>query len=176
MIIDPHCTRLIGRSLILPNYRPGRLFTRQAQWWTPQGDIMHHGCKVVSRHTGELLWINVLDDPADAIRFKQAFDNGQRPYGCPGFDTGVVCLVFTSTSFTSGTGSWTVPSGVSSTELLVVGGGGGGASGGTGSGGGAGGVARSASYGVTPADSLGYTVGGGGATQTTAGKIGRAHV
>lgn len=63
-----------------------------------------------------------------------------------------------------GGGTWTVPGGVSSVELLVVGGGGGGAGQGVGGGGGGGGggVYYKAAYAVTPGSSIAFTVGAGG--------------
>ncbi len=63
-----------------------------------------------------------------------------------------------------GGGTWTVPSGVSSVELLVVGGGGGGAGQGAGGGGGGGGggVYYKAAHAVTPGSSIAFTVGAGG--------------
>jgi hypothetical protein len=74
---------------------------------------------------------------------------------------------YTFESFTSST-SWTVPSGVTSVEYLVVGGGGGGGgahqgvgSGGSGGGGGSGGY-RTGTLSVTPSDSLTVTIGSGG--------------
>ncbi len=77
-------------------------------------------------------------------------------------------------SFTTvGTTSWTVPTGVTSVDYLVVGGGGGGAKGGyyysdgngTGSGGGGGGAGGvlTGTLSVTPGNGLGVTVGAGGA-------------
>jgi len=76
----------------------------------------------------------------------------------------------TSQSFTStGSGTFSVPSGVTAVEVLVVagGGGGGGANGqnGTdgGGGGGAGGLVYASAYPVTPGGSVSYTVGAGGA-------------
>lgn len=64
-------------------------------------------------------------------------------------------------AFTSGSGSWTVPGGVKSVEVLVVGGGGAGL--GYGGGGGAGGFYFTNSYIVTPGSSLAVTVGSGAA-------------
>jgi hypothetical protein len=75
----------------------------------------------------------------------------------------------TQTVFTNvGTTTWTVPSGVTSVQVLVLagGGGGGGASGGRvytcGGGGGAGGVVYNASYTVIPNTTITVTVGNGG--------------
>ena len=78
-----------------------------------------------------------------------------------------------SQSFTSvGSTSWSVPTGVTSVEALVVAGGGGGGTrnsgpgtGGTdgGSGGGAGGLVYNPSFPVSPGGSVSVTVGGGGA-------------
>jgi len=67
----------------------------------------------------------------------------------------------TVTKFTSGSGNFTVPNGVTELEVLVVAGGGGGGS--IGGGGGGGGVVYNKSYQVTPGSSVPYTVGGGGA-------------
>lgn len=63
-----------------------------------------------------------------------------------------------------GGGTWAVPAGVSSVELLVVGGGGGGAGQGVGGGGGGGGggVYYKAAHAVTPGTSIAFTVGAGG--------------
>ncbi len=66
----------------------------------------------------------------------------------------------TVATFTSGTGTWTIPDGVTNIEVLVVGGGGGAWSDGFQSGSGAGGMYYSASYAVTPG-SIGITVGAG---------------
>lgn len=68
------------------------------------------------------------------------------------------------TTVTSGT--WTVPSGVTELEVLVVAGGGGGGYE-MGGGGGAGGVIYNRSYTVTPGQVISYTVGGGGAGRTS---------
>jgi len=74
-------------------------------------------------------------------------------------------------SFTSGSGTFSVPTGVSAVQVLVVAGGGGGGtrnagpgSGGTdgGSGGGAGGLVDAPSYPVSPGGSVSWSVGGGG--------------
>ena len=64
-------------------------------------------------------------------------------------------------TFTSGSGSFSVPSGVTSVQVLVVGGGG---TGGhqVGGGGGAGGFVEAPSYPVTPGGSVPYSVGAGG--------------
>lgn len=67
----------------------------------------------------------------------------------------------TVVTFTSGSGTWTVPDGVSSVEVLVVGGGGG--SDGWSGGSGAGGMYYTGSYGVTPGAGMTVTVGAGGA-------------
>lgn len=64
-------------------------------------------------------------------------------------------------SFVNGSGSWTVPAGVVSAELLVVGGGGGGGS--THGGGGSGGrVVHQTNATLTPGNSVNYTIGNGG--------------
>jgi hypothetical protein len=73
--------------------------------------------------------------------------------------------------FTSGSGTWTVPSGVISIDYLVVGGGGGGGAGsGTGAGGGGGGGSvKTGTLSVTPGDGISYVVGNGGLGGTTPG-------
>lgn len=75
-----------------------------------------------------------------------------------------------------GSGTWTVPDGISSVEVLVIGGGGGGAgSNTTGSGprggGGAGGFIWRPHYAVTAGQSIAYTVGGGGNGGTGSGEV-----
>lgn len=66
------------------------------------------------------------------------------------------------TTYTStGSGSFSVPSGITAVEVLVIAGGGGGGST-NGGGGGAGGLVYAPSYPVTPGGSISYTVGGGG--------------
>lgn len=73
-------------------------------------------------------------------------------------------LVRWSYDGSSNNNTWTVPTGVTSVELLVVGGGGGGAinSNGNGRSGGGGGAYYTASYSVTPDDTLNVAVGAGG--------------
>lgn len=70
-----------------------------------------------------------------------------------------------ATFTTTGTTSWTAPSGVTSVQYLVVGGGGGGGNGydNGGGGGGGGGMVRTGTLSVTPGTSYTVTVGGGGA-------------
>ena len=68
----------------------------------------------------------------------------------------------TTITFTSGSGTWTVPGGVNSIQLLCVGGGGSGEAAGGGNGGGGGGVISRASYSVTPGVGISYAVGTGG--------------
>ena len=65
-----------------------------------------------------------------------------------------------ATFSTAGTGTWTIPAGVSSVEVLVVGGGGGGSVWAGGSGGG--GMYYTSSYAVTPGSVMAITVGVGG--------------
>ncbi|MFA5247978.1 MAG: PKD domain-containing protein [Patescibacteria group bacterium] len=69
---------------------------------------------------------------------------------------------------TTGTTTWTVPTGVSNVEYLVVAGGGSGGLNG-GAGGGAGGFRNNTSYSVTSGNSLAVIVGAGGATKITNG-------
>lgn len=75
----------------------------------------------------------------------------------------------------SGTGTWTVPAGVSSIQYMIVGGGGGGGAGNSSSagGGGAGALYETTEpFNVTAGTTISATVGSGGATQTTAGAAG----
>jgi hypothetical protein len=78
--------------------------------------------------------------------------------------TAVTPNSLTRPSFMSGSGTWTVPAGVTSVNYLVVGGGGGGGGGvSTGAGGGGGGGSvKTGTLSVTPGDELTYTVGAGG--------------
>lgn len=71
----------------------------------------------------------------------------------------------------AGSGTWTIPAGVTQMEVLVVGGGGGGAAGGTWSadGGGGGGLTYHSTYNVTSGNSVSVTVGAGGAARTSYG-------
>ena len=68
---------------------------------------------------------------------------------------GSVALANTATLTSSGT--WTVPAGITSVDVLVVAGGGGGA-GNAGGGGGAGGVVRNTAYSVTPGATISLTI------------------
>lgn len=71
-----------------------------------------------------------------------------------------------SVEYTSGSGNWTVPTGVEFVDVLIVGGGGGGSqdsSGGKGGGGGGGETVTLRGFKVTPGDSIAYVVGSGGA-------------
>lgn len=72
-------------------------------------------------------------------------------------------------TYSSGSGSWTVPDGVTSITLLLIGGGGGGASAGGGGGGGGGGSISRTSYSVTPFSSISYSVGAGGFPDSNGG-------
>jgi hypothetical protein len=73
----------------------------------------------------------------------------------------------TYTTYTTGSGDFTVPAGVSEVEVLVVAGGGGAGgsdgTGQTGGGGGGGGVVHHADLSTTPAATIAYSVGAGGA-------------
>jgi hypothetical protein len=70
----------------------------------------------------------------------------------------------TYTSYTSGSGTWTAPTGVSSVWVMVQAGGGGGGGSGVngGGGGGAGGMVEHTSYPVSPGTGYSYSVGGAG--------------
>lgn len=81
----------------------------------------------------------------------------------------------TTTTYNSGSGNFTVPSGVTSVQIEVWGGGGGGGGGGAGSGsngasgGGGGGYCKKNALTVTPGDLIAYVVGAGGVTGATGG-------
>jgi hypothetical protein len=129
-------------DMIGTEYRAGRLWlssdrNRSVQWWMGQGDKTNWKVCIYSRRTAHLLWQRPFDKLTDALLFKARFDLRER-IDCPSFDVDVDCYVFTVDSFTStGTSSWSVPTGVTSiTEYLVIAGGGGGGS--VGGGGGAG--------------------------------------
>ncbi|CAB4595968.1 unannotated protein [freshwater metagenome] len=64
--------------------------------------------------------------------------------------------------FKSGTNTWTVPSGVTSSSILLIAGGGAGGSGAWGGGGGAGGVVYDASYALTSGSTYSLSIGAGG--------------
>jgi hypothetical protein len=71
------------------------------------------------------------------------------------------------TTFTAtGSGTWTVPSGVNQVSIVLVGGGGGAGGGGNGGGGGGGALARANNVPVTPGYNINYYVGSGGALGT----------
>lgn len=76
----------------------------------------------------------------------------------------------TVVQFTAGSGTWTIPSGVSEVELLVVGGGGGSYDDQFQSGSGAGGLYYSSSFAVTPGD-IAVTVGAGGVQGTGSSSV-----
>ena len=82
--------------------------------------------------------------------------------------------------FTSGTGTWTVPAGITSISLVVIGAGGNGIQfGGTVSGGGGGGLAYKNNIAVTPGQSISYgvsTPAGGGGPSTTSVTVGSLSV
>ena len=84
-----------------------------------------------------------------------------------------------SLTYSGGSYSWTTPSGVTSTKLLVVGGGGSGGSSFAGAGGGAGGYVYHESYSLSLASNYSITVGDGGtaaSTHETAGRNGSSSV
>lgn len=64
--------------------------------------------------------------------------------------------------FKSGTNTWTVPSGVTSSSILLIAGGGAGGSGAWGGGGGAGGVVYDSSYALTSGNTYSLSIGAGG--------------
>ena len=86
----------------------------------------------------------------------------------------------TTDTYNSGSGNWTVPSGVTSVQIEVWGGGGGGGGGGAGSGsngasgGGGGGYCKKNALTVTPGDLIAYVVGAGGVTDPGGGDLATA--
>lgn len=68
--------------------------------------------------------------------------------------------------FKSGTNSWTVPSGVTSSSIVLIAGGGAGGSGAFGGGGGAGGVVYDSTYALTSGNTYSLSVGAGGSAGT----------
>ncbi|MFO7676948.1 MAG: DUF2341 domain-containing protein [Thermoplasmatota archaeon] len=86
-------------------------------------------------------------------------------------DDGVIWRI---QELTTGNGEWTVPSGVTEIDILVVGGGGGAGRGGTSTnnnagGGGAGGLIFIENYSVVPDTDISYILGSGGAASTATG-------
>ena len=77
-------------------------------------------------------------------------------------------LITGSQTYTSGSGTWTVPDGVTSVNVYVIGGGAGGSNSAS-YGGGGGGCAYSPSFSVTPGASLAYSVGAGGSATVAGG-------
>ncbi len=147
-----------------------------------KNDIAILGFKVAAN--GSLSKYNLADQAIDAFEDATGIDtsastNEQRD--ASNYYSGWAAGSPTTTSFTTvETTTWTVPTGVTEAEYLVVGGGGGG-SGGTGGvnfgGGGAGGVVKAASgFTVVPAASLTVTVGAGGTATTGAGNAGGSSV
>ena len=96
-----------------------------------------------------------------------ASDSSYAPTAGTAYSLTVAAPVITSYTST-GSGTFTVPSGISAVDVLVVGGGGSGGGAGSddtgGGGGGAGGLIYRPAFPVTPGGSISYTVGGGGAT------------
>jgi len=85
--------------------------------------------------------------------------------------TSAAALGVNAQVYTSGTGNFTIPAGVTKLKITVVGGGGGSAgsvSGNTGGGGGGGGAAIKWLTGLTPGNTLSYSVGTGGTAGTSA--------
>lgn len=89
--------------------------------------------------------------------------------------SGLTCTTTTSGGYVintfTGSGTWTVPSGVTSVDYLVVAGGGGGG-GRMGGGGGAGGLLSGTNYSITSGASISITIGAGGAGGGASGTVG----
>jgi len=92
----------------------------------------------------------------------------------PTFQAATGSAIATMDVKTSGSSTaWTIPAGVTKVRITVVGGGGSGAVDGSGGGGGAGGgAAIKVLTGLTPGNTLTYTVGAGGTTSSTTGGTG----
>jgi hypothetical protein len=126
-----------------------------------QTDIAILGFKVAAN--GSLAKYDLVDQTIDAFEDASGVDasgstneirNASNYYS--GAQAGSVLNAYTSSS-----GNWTCPAGVTDIEVLVVSGGGGGA--GLGGGGGAGGVVHDSSRTVVPANTYAYSIGSGGA-------------
>lgn len=124
-------------------------------------DIALLGFKVAAN--GSLAKYNLVDQTIDAFEDASGIDasastnevrDSSNYYS--GSLTGSVL-----NAYTSGSGNFTAPAGVTSVEVLVVAGGGGG--GGLGGGGGAGGVVHHTGYTTVPTNTYAYSVGTGGA-------------
>ena len=90
-----------------------------------------------------------------------------RRFTVPGFGTGGSSPAPAATSYTAvqvftGSTTWTPPSGVTSTDYLIIGGGGGGGGHASGGGGGAGGYREGLGLSVTSGQSYSLVVGAGG--------------
>ena len=131
-----------------------------------QDDIALLGFKVAAN--GSLARYDLVDQSIDAFEDASGVDaaastneirDSSKYYS--GSQAGSVLNVYTSSS-----GTWTCPAGVTDVEVLVVSAGGGGA--GIGGGGGGGGVVHDASRTVVPTTGYAYSVGTGGAGATYA--------
>ncbi len=95
--------------------------------------------------------------------------------------SGIVIFSYTpsggslTVSSITATGTFTIPTGVSQTDVLIVGGGGGSGSGSSAGGGGGGGVLRHTTFGVTAGDTWDITIGPGGAANTNGTDTTLAH-
>ena len=131
-----------------------------------QGDIAILGFKVAAN--GSLAKYDLVDQTIDDFQDASGVDasastdeirNASNYYS--GAQAGSVL-----NAYTSGSGTWTCPAGVTDVEILAVAAGGGG--GGLGGGGGGGGVVHDASRTVVPTTGYAYSVGSGGAGGTYA--------
>jgi hypothetical protein len=106
--------------------------------------------------------VDQFEDSTGVASFTDCARNSDGEYVSTG-ETGSA----TYTTYTTGSGDFTVPAGVSEVEVLVVAGGGGAGgsdgTGQTGGGGGGGGVVHHATLATTPAGTIAYAVGAGGA-------------
>ena len=106
--------------------------------------------------------VDQFEDSTGVASFTDCARNADGEYVSTGIEGSA-----TYTTYTTGSGDFTVPAGVTSVEALVVAGGGGGGgsdgSGQTAGGGGGGGVVHHATLATTPAATIAYAVGTGGA-------------
>lgn len=127
-----------------------------------QSDIALLGFKVAAN--GSLAKYNLVDQTVDDFQDASGIDaSGSTNEGrsSSNYYSGVGSIL---NAYTSSSGNWTCPAGVTSVNVLVVAGGGGGS--GYGGGGGAGGVVYDDLRTVVPTNTYAYSIGAGGAGGT----------
>jgi hypothetical protein len=132
---------------------------------------LNSGTLVVTGVATGVTTLTATFTPTNTATFKTATTTTQIVVSDASSCTQVTSVITTTNSaigsecvmkVTAGTGTWTVPAGITSVRLLIVGGGGGGGGYAYAGGGGAGGFYELASHPVTPADQVGVVVGAGG--------------